>query len=147
MANAIVVTKMKVCNLCSEEKALPLFSAHKTTKDGKRTYCKDCGVKMVQNFKKVNPLWELGYRLKRKYGISIDEYNIFLERQDNKCSMCECEFSDSLKRRLCVDHCHKTGKIRGLLCFNCNTVLGKVNDDVHILLNAVNYLKGNFNYE
>jgi len=58
-------------------------------------------------------------RFKRRYGITLDDYNEMLKKQSNKCKICKIS-PDNLKRKLCIDHCHETGKIRGLLCDKCN---------------------------
>ena len=60
------------------------------------------------------------------------------EKQNNKCAICGQEFSDSNKAF--VDHCHKTNRIRGLLCTKCNSLLGMANDNIEILQNAIKYL-------
>ncbi|MBU0615832.1 MAG: endonuclease VII domain-containing protein [Nanoarchaeota archaeon] len=75
-------------------------------------------------------------RLKSRYGISFEEYDKMLENQRGLCSIC---FRKS-KAKLHVDHCHKTDKVRGLLCGNCNRAIGLMKDDIEILKNAINYL-------
>ena len=78
--------------------------------------------------------------LKRKYGIDLETYNQMFNEQEGKCKICGIHQSE-LKKSLAVDHCHNTGKVRGLLCDHCNHVLGKVKDDVSILESAIKYLK------
>lgn len=78
------------------------------------------------------------YNLKRFFKMTLEDYNLMLEKQGHKCAICGGSDKD---RRLCVDHCHKTGKIRGLLCINCNTVLGKTNDDTSLLEKFITYLQ------
>jgi hypothetical protein len=63
-----------------------------------------------------------------------------LVSQDNKCAICGTAFEDSFGKNVHVDHDHKTGKVRGLLCQGCNHLLGRAKDDPQILLNAVDYL-------
>lgn len=75
------------------------------------------------------------YALKRKYNITVEEYNSMMHLQENKCAIC-----GDMSEKLCVDHDHKTGKVRGLLCSNCNTSLGKFKDSIQILKNAISYL-------
>jgi len=77
--------------------------------------------------------------LKVKYGISLEEYNVLFEKQEYKCAICGIEKSENGKTLHC-DHNHKTGKVRGLLCFKCNTGLGNFNDNVEVLLKAISYL-------
>lgn len=64
--------------------------------------------------------------LKRKYGISQEEYELILDFQNGSCAIC---FAKPVKNYLHVDHCHKTGRIRGLLCHQCNWYLGKIDKD------------------
>ena len=80
------------------------------------------------------------YSIMKKYNLTMDDYNRMLEKQDYRCAICKKHISE-LKRRLSVDHNHKTGEVRGLLCFKCNTVLGHMNDDIELLKNTIKYLK------
>lgn len=79
--------------------------------------------------------------LKKNYGITLDTYNDLLKSQNYKCAICKTEQSDLLKK-LAVDHNHKSGIIRGLLCDSCNRGIGLLGDDIQILNRAINYLKG-----
>ena len=79
-------------------------------------------------------------------GITIDDYNRMLEEQNGKCKICKQEETckdpkHDRVRRLNIDHCHTTNKVRGLLCNDCNTSLGKFKDDISILESAIEYLK------
>lgn len=76
------------------------------------------------------------WRLSR-YGLSVEGYQELLTRQNGKCSICITE----LKKKPCVDHDHKTGVVRGLLCRNCNTILGQAKDSISILEATIQYLK------
>ena len=80
--------------------------------------------------------------LKRKYGISLIEYNNMSASQDGLCAICSSKQKDHT-RKLAVDHCHSTGKIRGLLCDFCNRGIGSMNDSVQTLESAIAYLKSN----
>lgn len=82
--------------------------------------------------------------LQREYGITLDEYFEMLEKQNYSCDICNISQKD-LKKPLFVDHCHKTGKVRGLLCNNCNWTLGLMKDNPEYLNNAILYLKKNSN--
>lgn len=74
-------------------------------------------------------------RLKLKYGISIDKYFELINKQKNKCAICGNEM-----KKPHIDHNHKLNKVRGLLCFSCNSMLGLVHDNLFILNNAIGYL-------
>jgi len=80
------------------------------------------------------------YHYKKKFNISLDEYNKMLDKQDRKCYICKAP-NDSFKRSLAVDHNHKTGKIRKLLCLNCNRAIGNAKDSIKNLLRMAKYLK------
>ena len=75
----------------------------------------------------------------RKYGITLEEYNQMLIDQEGKCLICNKHYT-KFESNLSVDHNHKTGEIRGLLCKNCNVGLGFFEDNCNLLLNAINYL-------
>ena len=81
-------------------------------------------------------------RLKLKYGISLEQYDALLAAQNNSCAICGSDKANSTGARFHVDHCHTTGKVRGLLCYKCNSVLGYANDDQRILAKAMLYLSG-----
>jgi len=79
---------------------------------------------------------------KKKYNISLDDYNKLFINQYGQCLICKIHQSE-LSKALAVDHDHKTGEVRGLLCSKCNIMLGLVNDDTTILLNLIKYLSIN----
>lgn len=77
---------------------------------------------------------------KAQYGIILEDYNEMFVNQNGCCKICGRHQSE-FKKTLCVDHCHTTGKVRGLLCSNCNIVLGQAKDDIEILKSAIKYLE------
>lgn len=87
--------------------------------------------------------------LKRKYGLSIEDYEGMVEAQQGCCRICGGHGGDRgwiTKReraKLFVDHCHETGKVRGLLCHQCNAGLGMFRDSPNLLTSAISYLKEN----
>jgi len=74
----------------------------------------------------------------KKYGITKEDFDKMLEIQQGVCAICS---NQERGKRLSVDHCHKTGKVRGLLCSSCNTSLGRFNDDTKIMLKAISYIE------
>lgn len=82
--------------------------------------------------------------LKKHYGLNIEDYNLMLELQDNRCAICNMEETAISRygtpKRLTVDHCHETGKIRGLLCDNCNRGIGHLKESIRVLEKAIIYL-------
>ena len=81
---------------------------------------------------------------KRYYGITLEQYNQMFEKQGGRCNICGRHQSE-LNRALVVDHDHKTRKVRGLLCHKCNTGIGNLNDDIVLLLKAIEHLKTTIN--
>ena len=80
----------------------------------------------------------------RKFGITHAEYAELHQRQKGLCAICfkpETATRNGKVKSLAVDHCHESGKIRGLLCYECNTGIGKLHEDENILMAAVKYLK------
>lgn len=75
-----------------------------------------------------------------KFGITLDEFNLLMDSQDNKCAI--CGYSDLSRKQFfpIVDHCHKGGKVRGILCSNCNFGLGSFKDNPAFLMKAASYL-------
>ena len=83
--------------------------------------------------------------LRRNYNIDYSVYLDMLSKQDSKCAICSDEgfvMAAHHKLKLVVDHCHNTGKVRGLLCHNCNRALGLLHDNTDHLLTAIQYLEG-----
>ena len=78
------------------------------------------------------------YRLQKLYGITPEIYQKMIEKSEGKCAICEKETD-----KFHIDHCHKTNKVRGLLCCSCNLALGLFKDDLEILKKAIKYLYGN----
>lgn len=78
-------------------------------------------------------------RALKGYGISVEQYNFILKKQKGVCAI--CEKPNTHGRRLCVDHNHKTGKVRGLLCHLHNRFLGAIQEDISILLASIKYLR------
>ena len=79
-------------------------------------------------------------KYKNKYGITIEDYDRMLEDQGGRCAICRTNDPGGSGSRFAVDHDHKTGKVRGLLCQNCNTGIGLLQDNVLILEQAIRYL-------
>ncbi len=87
------------------------------------------------------------YHLKKRYKISFEEYQAMFDNQNGQCKVCskDLELLGKNYNRAVVDHCHTSGKIRGLLCNPCNKALGIIKDSVETLENMVKYLKGAVN--
>jgi hypothetical protein len=150
MTNTTAVEdRLKRCGKCKQHLPVNQFSKTTQTKDKLYCYCKACTsetARLAHSRLKADPVRYAAYlakerdrHLKRKFGISSNDYDLMLASQGEGCAICgatEC----SSGAALAVDHCHRTGKVRGILCRDCNTSLGKFNDDRNILLKAVEYL-------
>jgi hypothetical protein len=102
---------------------------------------KECIKKRVKKYRLNNPDKLKDAALKRKFGITLDEYNVLLSKQKHRCAICK-SFDVGRKdaKYFHVDHDHRTGKVRGLLCSKCNTALGLFNENVTLLKKAIKYL-------
>lgn len=78
------------------------------------------------------------YRIKKLYGLTEQEVDKMYVEQNNKCGVCDNEFDST--HEVMIDHCHTTGKVRGLLCITCNWLLGHSKDNPELLMKAANYL-------
>ncbi|MEV7492135.1 endonuclease VII domain-containing protein [Streptomyces anulatus] len=128
------------CSACRETKAGTEFywSLYK-----RNSYCKVCRrAKDRERYKNSNGAGKdrvFDQSLRRLYGITLDQYNEMLAKQDHLCALCG-ERPDT-DRRMHVDHCHATGKIRALLCHHCNLLLGNAKDSTARLHQAIAYLQ------
>ena len=80
------------------------------------------------------------FRLRRMFGLEVGQYKILLEKQNFCCLICG-RSQEELGKKLAVDHCHTTSKIRGLLCLHCNTALGQVQENIEVLQKMIQYIK------
>lgn len=96
----------------------------------------------VKAYNNNNPYKKTEQHLK-EYGLTLDEYNNMLKRQNYVCEICGGvnDKKKYTKRPLFVDHNHKTGNVRGLLCDRCNFLIGNAREDINILLNSIEYLR------
>ena len=136
--------RRKVCFGCKEEKDFSLFPNCKKSKSGIRPRCKACYSSVNKKNRKIRGWTEQDkdVRLQRTFGLKPGQYVEMLEEQDYKCAVCGTTEQEN-KKRLAVDHCHKTGKIRKLLCHKCNCALGMVDDNKDTLSSLISYLMEN----
>ena len=158
------------CNWCDRDKPETDFHRDRTrvNRFGRSNYCSACQTDRKRE-KRKDPKYAARERarskkwretnpkraarsircatLRKKYGISADEYDQLLAEQGGVCKICgadnpQIKVPGKRTKNLYVDHDHKSGKIRGLLCQPCNTVLGRMNDDPILLRRAAKYLEG-----
>lgn len=131
---------MKTCCKCKIPKDLKEYNKDKSRPDGLEPTCRACK-SAVRNKDK-----EKSGKLFNKFGITLEQYKDILKLQNNKCAICEISIETHLNLRQTyfpVDHCHTTGKIRGLLCDKCNRGIGLLQDNPDILQKAIDYLQNN----
>jgi hypothetical protein len=131
---------MKKCRCCLERKPSDQYPSSYTGNPS--TKCQDCWDK---GFQGVNNRITGSYRdywLRQKFGIGEEDYSILLESQGRKCAICGSTDPKGRKavQNFFVDHCHETGKVRGLLCNDCNRGLGLLGDNIANIERAILYL-------
>ncbi len=141
---------MKVCKNCNQEKSLDDFYRYAGLIDGRANTCKVCKNKSTKKWRGENKEAYNAYmRQKNKdrypdarlarYGLTNAWYLETLANQGHKCALC-LKPNPSSKRTLAVDHCHRTGKVRGLLCYGCNRLMVLI-DNPELLSRAIAYSK------
>lgn len=119
---------MKRCIACKINKRNSEFYKDPAKKDGLKNECKPC-----YNLRCGE------YSLKAKYNLTKDERQAMIDSQNGCCAICQKPFESSNKTH--VDHCHTTGKVRNILCGNCNSGLGMFKDDPNLLTAAIQYVE------
>ncbi len=142
--------KTKVCSRCGEGKPSTLehFSPDRQNRDGLSYTCKKCCVIAAQKKYYADPEqarargrdWSFKKSLK-KLGMTLEDFNNLLETQGGRCAICGTDSPHGRTDRFVVDHDHKTGLPRGLLCSVCNVAIGLLQDDPAILERATDYLR------
>lgn len=111
---------IKICSSCKQTLSIHAFNKNKCTKDNLQNACKTCKAKITKNW---------------KYSIKSGHYEKMRVNQNNSCAICFKK-----EQELVIDHCHKTEKLRNLLCRKCNALLGMCDDDLKILKSAQDYI-------
>jgi len=136
----------KTCIKCNESKALEMFAKASRYADGRRNYCKQCHSKYVTQYVKENPSKRSKQDPKRKFkrhGLSEEKFNSIFNKFDGMCHSCKT------RSGLNIDHDHNCcpgtyscgNCVRGVLCMQCNTALGLLDDNKEKIKNLIKYLK------
>ncbi len=141
----------KRCPRCTKVKPLDEFSKRPSGKP--KGYCKQCESAYQaqhaatdegrEQLRLARGRWNeanYGYFLNYRYGITIDDYMAMVRKQGDRCAIFKTTDPGGGNGRWCVDHCHDTGKVRGLLCVNCNRGIGNLQHDSATLRAALAYL-------
>ena len=161
---SIVQNDTKQCTTCKEIKSLELFYLVKVGFDKRRPSCKKCFNEQSNRIEKARRKVDEEYRqrlidsqkiyrsnesfkissrvrsLLKKYNLTLEDYNNLFLLQKGSCAICKTHQSE-LNKRLFVDHCHKTSKVRGLLCSKCNHAIGLLNENRQIIVSAAEYVR------
>jgi hypothetical protein len=138
--NLIKSKSKRFCKKCNKQKTCDQFFLQRSKGENSWRFnspCKDCyKIRQQSDYKKKY----LKFYLKlKKFGISESDYNNMLDNQNHCCAICGFH-KKYFRTDLAIDHCHRTGKIRALLCNNCNAGIGMLKDDIVLLKKAMEYL-------
>lgn len=143
---------MKACNRCKRRLPLESFDMDRRPGRGPRPHCKECRRQMQRDWRAnnvahlqqkqrerywANPTAERERHLVRKYGVDLGGYEHLFKEQHGSCAVC----GKRQTRAFDVDHCHTTGRVRGLLCTSCNRMIGHAGDSPDRLEAAAGYLR------
>lgn len=143
MINSLITTK--VCKDCKQEFPVSSFKSCVNSQNGRLYYdirCDEC--RRLYNRgrdKRASNIVVPGltvHGLQSRYALSKFNAMLIAHRQNFACGICKRKFTESVRAN--VDHCHQTGKVRGFLCYKCNTGLGQIGDNQVSLLAAIDYL-------
>jgi len=139
---------MKTCNRCHQAKALTEYHKNRGARDGLSGRCKTCSAEYNKEWQARDPekareSWRNSFKKTydplrnklRSYGITKDDFAVMVAKADGKCEICSRAMPEPH-----IDHDHATGKVRGLLCLQCNTALGSFQDSPELLAKAIAYL-------
>ncbi len=134
-------TGVRVCTQCAEGKPLDEFRRHSRSLNGHLRECKACFSTRVKSWYLESGKHQVRTtsrrnHLLRNYGLTADQFNEMLDKQDGRCAVC-----GEPGKRLFVDHDHATGDVRSLLCHHCNLALGFAGDSVETLQRLITYLQ------
>lgn len=130
---------IKACSTCKKLLTLDNFYTDNSPSNllKKTSRCKDC----CREYDRTHRHIARNTTYKAKYGITSIDVDKKIKSQNNKCPICQSVFSGTFGHKSPnVDHCHKTGKIRDILCGDCNRVLGAVNEKISTLENMIKYI-------
>lgn len=127
---------MKYCPRCDQVKSIDEFGKNRAEKSGLTAYCLGCHNIVMREQRIKRDGSTRNFHLKRRYGLTEGEVDEMIARQGGKCMICRTAPAEH------VDHDHKTGEVRGVLCFNCNGGLGQFKDRRDTMSRAIGYLLG-----
>lgn len=135
----------KVCTKCGVTKTSKWYSGpccsacySRQANSGRRLYSRA----YAKAYRQKHPTYNKQVHLRREYGLTLEDYTSLLQKQQGLCAIClQPDPARKGSTYFAVDHCHKTGIIRGLLCSRCNRALGFFKDDPDIMARAITYIR------
>jgi len=135
----------KRCSKCKVFKPLDAFFRRSNRRSGRESKCIECKAKIDANRWSKNRMRFKEHDLERRYNLSIDEYKAMLNAQNGVCAICKQPekrvHQNGTPSSLCIDHCHTTDAIRGLLCDKCNRALALIHEDPEIAASLLKYIQ------
>lgn len=146
---------IRICTRCRVPQPLNGFAKNRCAPGGRSLWCRSCRAQYKREWRRTNPeraraqdrrrnLRRKGtsgdYKRLKQYGLSRDAFQFLLRLQRSACAVCQMVFGNTKSLGPHVDHDHSTGRVRGLLCNNCNRALGLLNDSPSVLIAAAEYL-------
>jgi hypothetical protein len=140
MPKTTQTTGTKYCKGCDATKLIDEFYLRNKTSMVRHSTCKECDKRRVSA---TPSIVKREQALKRMYGITQQDYDKMLLEQNNQCAICGTTEPKGrhTSNYFVVDHCHNSGKVRKLLCHNCNTALGLVGDNISTIEEMIKYVK------
>jgi hypothetical protein len=141
-----IVNGFKVCNKCLINKSTSEYGKNRSNRSGIQSWCLDCcrviDKQRTKNGRAIKRRAKVrAYNLRTQYGITPEQYEDLLKRQNYRCAICKTDKPDG-HGFWCVDHDHALNKfVRGILCSSCNSLLGYANDKEEVLASAQRYLE------
>ncbi len=137
---------MRTCKKCGETKSKTLFAKNKNCKENIEFTCRACTTKNATKWERLSTAARSDIYMRYKYGITFADYEAMRLTQNNLCAICNkperiIDSRYNRPRALCIDHHHKSGTVRQLLCGPCNTALGSFKEDIAVLESAILYLR------
>jgi hypothetical protein len=139
------VIETRTCKTCDTTKPLIAFTKAKRYKGDRLPHCNTCRSAKQLAWYATEPgryaRQQRENNLKRHYGITIDEYEAIFAAQGHRCALCLGTEIKSQGNHMPVDHCHETGKVRGILCGTCNRAIGFAQEDPDLLDRMAAYVR------
>jgi len=127
----------RTCTMCGIEKPLTAFQKDPKASCGHQSRCQRCKTNITREWRKKNPDKNKAQRHRqrlKRYGLTEGDFDRMVEKSGGRCEICGAQ------EELHIDHNHQTGRVRGLICQNCNIAIGKSHERIPILQNMIHYL-------